>query len=555
MTTQNHLRLVEEPLGGPPPEAPVDPLVGKVLDGRYLIEKVLGEGGMGVVYRAKHTALGKNLAVKVLRAEVSKDQEIVQRFRQEAQSATAIGNEHIIDISDFGTLPDGSTYFVMEFLDGIALTKAMEETRPLPVRRTVHIAKQICTALGAAHERGIVHRDLKPDNVYLVKRSGDSDFVKVLDFGIAKVGGATSKLTRAGQVFGTPHYMSPEQCAGTEVDQRTDIYALGVILYEMCSGRVPFDADNLMGILTKHLYETPIPPRELPPPTDVPPALEQIILKALAKRADDRYQSMAEMREDLERVEQGIMPLAAMDAVDRASRGGREGTQRTGLAVGVGDPAEAPKKNLLPLVAAGAVAALLLVGGAVGLAIAGSGRDDTPAVAVRPVAPVTGQDAPAVVAGRGPAAANSGAGAAGTAAGLGVTGVSATGAGTAGAGAGAAGSEAPRPALVRLQSNPPGAEIFRGAALLGNTPREIEKPTDGSTLTLTLRLAGYQDREVAIIRESAPELTIGLERERPAVVRGGGATKRPAGGGGPSGGAGGGGRGASEVINPWDSPR
>jgi serine/threonine-protein kinase len=170
----------------------------------------------------------------------------------------------------------------MEFLNGVSLTQALEAGK-FETGRTIYVAKQLCAALGAAHEIGIVHRDMKPDNVQLVQRGDDSDFVKVLDFGIAKVGGSTSKLTQAGQVFGTPHYMSPEQCAGTNVDQRTDIYAVGVMLYEMATGKVPFDADNLMGILTKHLYENPSPPHELPPPVDVTPALEAVILKCLSK--------------------------------------------------------------------------------------------------------------------------------------------------------------------------------------------------------------------------------------------------------------------------------
>ena len=252
-----------------------DPLIGQVLDGRYRIEAVIGEGGMGLVYKAVHAALRKPLAVKVLRPEVTKNEQIVARFKQEAQSASQIGNQHIIDISDFGELRDGSTYFVMEFLGGRSLTAALEQDR-FDTPRTIHVAKQLSKALGAAHEIGIVHRDMKPDNVQLIERGDDRDFVKVLDFGIAKVGGGTSKLTQAGQVFGTPHYMSPEQCAGTAVDHRTDIYALGVILYEMATGKVPFDADNLMGILTKHLYENPLPPHDLPPPVNVPPALEAV---------------------------------------------------------------------------------------------------------------------------------------------------------------------------------------------------------------------------------------------------------------------------------------
>ncbi len=167
-----------------------DPLVGKVIGhGRYLVERVLGQGGMGLVYRAKHTTLGKPLAVKVLRPDVSQDQEIVLRFKQEALSASEIGNEHIIDIIDFDTLEDGSAYFVMEYLDGSSLTQSIADHRQFQVRRAAHIGAQLCSALGAAHERGIVHRDLKPDNIFLIKRGSDPDFVMVLDFGIAKVAG------------------------------------------------------------------------------------------------------------------------------------------------------------------------------------------------------------------------------------------------------------------------------------------------------------------------------------------------------------------------------
>jgi len=223
--TQATLRLVS-PL--PETPAPVDPLIGQVLDGRYRVDGVLGEGGMGLVYRATHVVLGKKLAIKVLKASVSRDEQVMERFKREAQSASAIGSPHIIDISDFGTMPDGATYFVMEFLDGDSLTQAIEKQRPMPAARIVKIGKQICEALGMAHERGIVHRDLKPDNVYVVPSGNERDFVKILDFGIAKVGtAADKKLTQAGQVFGTPHYMSPEQCAGRDVDHRTDIYALG----------------------------------------------------------------------------------------------------------------------------------------------------------------------------------------------------------------------------------------------------------------------------------------------------------------------------------------
>ncbi|MCX7808107.1 MAG: serine/threonine protein kinase, partial [Deltaproteobacteria bacterium] len=294
-----------------------DALIGQVLDERYFIEAVLGEGGMGVVYRARHVVLQRPLAIKVLRPDVSKNQEVMQRFQQEAQSASAIGNEHIIDITDFGRLSNGATYFVMEFLDGRPLGEVIEKEAPFPPIRVVRIGKQISKALGAAHARNIVHRDLKPDNIFLIKRGEENDFVKVLDFGIAKVGGSGSKLTQAGQVFGTPHYMSPEQCLGRPVDARTDIYALGVILFEMATGRPPFDADNIMGILSQHIHAPPPSPRSVEGGEQIPPSLEAVILKCLAKAPEERYASMEELRADLEGIEEelgGALPRSSVTA-------------------------------------------------------------------------------------------------------------------------------------------------------------------------------------------------------------------------------------------------
>ncbi|MEO6420806.1 MAG: serine/threonine-protein kinase [Polyangiaceae bacterium] len=303
----------------PAPRLP-DPMIGKTLDGRYLIEATLGEGGMGVVYRGKHKVIDKKVAIKILRGEMARDKEMTDRFLQEAKAASSIGNPHIVDISDFGILPGGETYFVMEYLNGVGLGDAMSTDRPMKVVRLVHIAKQVAQGLSAAHTAGIVHRDLKPDNVILINRGVDKDFVKVLDFGIAKVGGEASKITRAGSVFGTPHYMSPEQAAGGQVDLRTDIYALGVILYEMAAGKVPFDADNFMGILTQHMYKAPVPIRALvpQPQPDMPPGLDAIILKCLSKKSDGRYATMDELVEDLERLEKGQLPRAVDEMMARS---------------------------------------------------------------------------------------------------------------------------------------------------------------------------------------------------------------------------------------------
>jgi serine/threonine-protein kinase len=395
------------------PSSRVDPYIGQTIDGRYIVDSLLGEGGMGIVYRGRHKVIDKKVAIKVLRGEMAKDAEVTERFLQEARAASAIGNAHIVDISDFGQLPDGSTFFVMEYLEGRSLGSLLEESKPLPVGRVCAIAKQIAEGLAAAHAASIVHRDLKPDNVMLIPRGAEKDFVKVLDFGIAKVGGAASKVTRAGTVFGTPHYMSPEQAAGAVVDHRTDIYALGVILYEMASGRVPFDADNFMGILTQHMYKAPPPIRALVPAIDIPPGLDAIILKSLTKKPEGRYQSMAEVIAELERLEKGLLPEAIQEMMARS--GGfnvpADYFRTPAMPAAVpGSPGEGPSRARWPLYTAiAAVGTILATVVVVMVGKSGSGNAQQPPAQLQ-TQNAPSATAPAIVPPQSSAGASSGAG-------------------------------------------------------------------------------------------------------------------------------------------------
>ena len=301
-----------------------DRLVGTTILGRYAVDGVLGDGGMGVVYSARDIENGGRYAVKVLRAEYSAEEDLVVRFEQEARAAASINNPHIVEIYDWGSLPDNSRFFVMEYLEGSSLGDVLarmpkpagsDRRQPMSESLTIHLAMQICEGLGVAHAIGIVHRDIKPDNFHIVRKPDEPYFVKILDFGIAKVQNSKAARTRTGSVFGTPHYMSPEQASGDRnIDHKTDIYGLGVLMYEMASGKVPFDADNLMGILTAHLYHTPVHPRVYPECEQMTPAFEAVILKCLAKTKEARYDSLDEVREDLERVSAGLSSLALDDA-------------------------------------------------------------------------------------------------------------------------------------------------------------------------------------------------------------------------------------------------
>ncbi|HEX9288307.1 MAG TPA: serine/threonine-protein kinase [Anaeromyxobacteraceae bacterium] len=280
---------------------PPDALLGKIVGDRYRLLARIGEGGMGTVYRAEHIVLRKRMAVKVLRPELSLDEDLVRRFQQEAIAASQIGQENIVDVTDFGRTAQGSLYFVMEELEGASLATVLR-AGPLPVERAALLLAQVCRALAAAHAHGIVHRDLKPDNVIVVRREDGSDFVKVVDFGISKNGAGKERerVTRAGTIIGTPEYMAPEQGAAATVDHRADIYAFGVLAYELVTGTLPFQGESAIATLLEHQTKAPEPPSRRRP--GLPPDVEALILKALEKRPEARQQSMAEVAVDLTRV-------------------------------------------------------------------------------------------------------------------------------------------------------------------------------------------------------------------------------------------------------------
>lgn len=267
---------------------------GSLIAGRYRLDRPLGDGGMGQVYRAEHVLMRKTVALKVLHAELTENKEVVARFQREAQAAALLDSPHVCQATDFGQTEDGEFFLVMEYLEGQTLHEALALGK-MPLIRAAHIARQIAAALSQAHAHGIVHRDLKPENIMLVDREGDPDFVKIMDFGIARISmgdeaGAEkpTRLTRKGMVYGTPHYMAPEQIAGAEVDARADLYALGVVFFEMLTGQPPYDDENVARLMGKHVTH-PIPTlRERCPGVAFPQAAERLIAQLLAKDADAR---------------------------------------------------------------------------------------------------------------------------------------------------------------------------------------------------------------------------------------------------------------------------
>lgn len=272
-------------------------MVGKTLNSRYRLERLIGTGGMAGVYRAHDELLGRAVAVKVLHPQFAKDPVFIERFRVEAQAAANLNQSNVVSVFDWG-IEDSTYYLVMEYVEGPNLKDIILRGGPLMPERAVEIAIAVCQALEAAHAAGIVHRDIKPQNIIV---TGDN-YVKVMDFGIARVTGG-SAMTQTGTIMGTAQYISPEQAQGRVADPRSDLYSLGVVLYEMLTARVPFDGDNPVAIAYKHVREDPLPPSMINP--DVSPELEAVVMKALAKNPENRYRSARDLRADLERSLEG----------------------------------------------------------------------------------------------------------------------------------------------------------------------------------------------------------------------------------------------------------
>ncbi|MCU1279313.1 MAG: Serine/threonine protein kinase PrkC, regulator of stationary phase [bacterium] len=457
----------------------VDPLLGQTIDGRYIIEALLGEGGMGTVYAARHAIIDKRVAIKVLRKEAAADESSAQRFIIEAKAASKIGHQNIVDITDFGVLSAGNAYFVMEYLDGPTLGRLVHDLKHLPPARAVAICIQASRGLAAAHAKSIIHRDLKPENIFALEKDGTPDFVKIDDFGIAKDVKAGKRLTAIGMVLGTPEYMSPEQATGQETDHRVDQYALGCILYELLTGDVPFKGENAPKTLTKHVFDVVVPPAKLRPDLDIPVVVEEIVMRMLQKKPSDRF---GDMRELITAFEAALAKLASADAAAAPRRSIDSGRVRR--APTNTDVVEELPRNKTPIYVAVGVsaAALMVLAGVAVTHLKKSAHAPAASVGAPPImrpAPAT-QPLP---------------------------------------------SAEPLPpstaAEVQLQisTQPAGADVYLGSELLGASPIDVKRARSAEPVTFTIRRAGFKDvtRPVALDHDQTLEVALQPKRDRVAV--------------------------------------
>ncbi|HKU40173.1 MAG TPA: serine/threonine-protein kinase [Polyangiales bacterium] len=445
-----------------------DSLIGATLAGRYKIEARVGSGAMGAVYRAHQAALSRRVAIKILNRSRCLAGDTVQRFRREAQAMSALHHPNTVRVFDFGSTDEGLLYLAMELLEGESLTQRLLRGGALGVKEAVLVAQAVLRSVGEAHAHGIVHRDLKPDNIFLARVQGEpTAVVKVLDFGIAKAVEGERKIdqfeTLDGTVFGTPRYMSPEQAAGKALDHRSDLYAVGIMLFEFLAGRPPFvDADAVV-VMARHIREAPPPLLAAAPDAPIPPCLEEVVQKALAKDPFDRWQSAEEFERALGR---------CIPDVDRLQRLALRGWHKSWVAkLALGNPRRIMAWSLGAAVCLGLTAAVALpnlLGEADTVTLAATnGRTEQP-VPAPPPAPVA---APAAAA---PTPA-----------------------------------EAPAPQLlaasterrvVTLDSTPGSAQVYRNGAEVGMTPLQIAVPP-GSPVLVTLRKRGFADHSVELIAQ------------------------------------------------------
>lgn len=423
--------------------------------GNYRVTALLGEGGMGAVFLAQHPVIGRKVALKVVHPQHARNLEVVGRFVNEATAISRIGHEHIVEVMDLGRTAEGDFYIVMEYLDGRPLAHLLAEEAPLRPERAIAVAAQIADALGASHEAGIVHRDVKPENVFLVRRGNAADFVKVLDFGLAKLldgAHAAGRDTSAGTVMGTPHYMAPEQCrAEGEIDHRADVYALGVVLFEMLTGTLPFAGEVYSEVLVKQVTMQPPSARSIVP--GLPEELDSILQCALAKHPDDRFPTMAALRDAL---------LAPPPGAVATTRHAHHEATPTPIITGAIEPYD-PSLDRVPRRYNGR--ALALVGAALGgiaLAAYVTRGDANQAKAQAAEPPVE--------------------------------------------------AEPPRTVLVRFGSDPDGATVMSSDGTpLGATPLSVQIPRSAAPATYVFRKPGFAPRSVSFV-PNVPSSTFALLR-------------------------------------------
>jgi len=469
-------------------QAMYDPLIGSTIDGRYIIEAVIGQGGMGFVYAARHAIIDKRVAIKVLKKEHSQDASAVERFLVEAKAASKIGHQNIVDITDFGVLPDGHAYFVMEFLDGPTLGKMVHERGNIGPEEAIAITVQVARGLQAAHDKGIIHRDLKPENVFVLERDGQKDVVKIVDFGIARDVTTKKRLTLAGMVLGTPEYMSPEQATGQPTDHRVDLYALGCILYEMLTGDVPYKGETPTKTLTMHVFDKPQPPSERRPDLPIPASLEKVVLRILEKKPADRYADLREMMAELDRVDAELRGPSKPAMARRAPTVTQAPATEPNPIVEDEQPPRAGGR--LGLVVAAAAVLLLAV---VGMALAVGGKKKPEVVVEQLPQPGAATTGAQPVAQPQPQPIDPG-----------------------------VQTAAKKDVEIVLRSDPPGAEVFEGVERLGVSPVTIRRARSVQPLAFTLRRAGYQEtrREVLPDRDRDVEVLLAPKAKSVADSRG-----------------------------------